>query len=39
MNCPKCDSPMEKGTPLNSGNTKFETFRCDVCDHTEMRAR
>lgn len=39
MHCDKCKIEMSKqGTPLHSGNSHYQQFRCPTCHTTGMRA-
>jgi hypothetical protein len=35
--CPKCKSPMTKAFSTVSGNSKYMTYECEVCNHKEMK--
>lgn len=31
MECSLCNGPMTKVSSMNSGNSRFETYRCTTC--------
>jgi len=37
LECPKCKSPMNKSFATISGNSKYVTWECEVCNHKEMK--
>ena len=38
INCKKCDEKMHKKGMLQSGNSKYEVYRCNECGNEEMKA-
>jgi hypothetical protein len=36
--CKKCKEKMHKKGVLQSGNSKYEVYKCDECQAEEMRA-
>ena len=33
INCPKCGSPMTAKFDMISGNAKYKSWHCEVCEH------
>ncbi|MBS3105229.1 hypothetical protein J4234_03165 [Candidatus Woesearchaeota archaeon] len=38
MNCKKCDEKLMKKGIIQSGNSKYEVYKCNECGHEEMKA-
>ncbi len=38
MKCKHCDEKMYKKGIIQSGNSKYEVYRCNECGHEEMKA-
>lgn len=38
INCKKCHEKMHKKGVIQSGNSKYEVYRCNECGHEEMKA-
>lgn len=38
VKCKKCDEKMMKKGVIQSGNSKYEVYRCNECGHEEMKA-
>jgi len=38
LKCRKCDDKMHKKWILQSGNSKYEVYRCNECGSEEMKA-
>ena len=36
--CKKCDEKMSKKGLIQSGNSKYDVYRCNECGHEEMKA-
>lgn len=35
--CPKCNNPMDKSFATVSGNAKYMVWKCEVCNHEQMK--
>jgi len=38
LKCKKCHESMYKKGIMQSGNSKYEVYRCNECGHEEMKA-
>ena len=38
INCKKCHEKMHKKGMIQSGNSKYDVYRCNECGHEEMKA-
>ena len=38
VKCKKCDEKMMKKGVIQSGNSKYDLYRCNECGHEEMKA-
>ena len=38
IKCKKCDEKMHKKGVLQSGNSKYEVYRCNECGDEQMKA-
>jgi len=38
LTCKKCKEKMTKKGVINSGNSRYEVYKCDECGHEEMKA-
>ena len=38
LKCKHCDEKMHKKGIIQSGNSKYEVYRCNECGHEEMKA-
>ena len=38
LKCKKCDEKMMKKGIIQSGNSKYDIYRCNECGHEEMKA-
>ena len=38
IKCTHCDEKMSKKGIIQSGNSKYEVYRCNECGHEEMKA-